>query len=617
MIKTCLKEWRALTSDVYVLSCVQGLEIEFIEIPVQDVRPSEYRFNKEKCDFMNTHINSLLEKGAIALQEDIPGLFLSNIFLVPKPNGTFRMILDLSVLNNYVRKESFKMETLDLAIRLMSANCFMSSIDLTEAYYAIPVGQFSQRFLCFSWCGKIYRFLVMPFGLTSAPRLFTRVMKPVFADFRLRGGTGLFYIDDSLLLHPTREGAEIYTKLLCNMMFSLGFTVKIEKSVLNPTNTIEFLGYSLCSKSMCIWPTEKKVLKIKEVVLPLLQGGSFKIRQVASVIGFLNDVCKAADFGLSHLKWLELDKIYGLRMAGEAGFEGNMSISPKSVSELRWWETQASLLCRKIRVSPPKLVLCTDASRLGWGATCEGLFTGGRWTEDLLMAHINELELTAVYFALQYFFDCKRGVELVLRTDNVTAVAYLKHQGGTKSDSCNRITLKIMKFCEDRSLWIWPSFIPGKSNAAADFYSRNFSVDTEWCLGDELFQGLCDRWFTPEIDLFASSRNFKLPRYCSWGPDPHAEFIDAFTLDWSQFKSIYLFPPFRLLGRCLQKLRIERVPAIIVAPQWWGQIWSTVLHQMAEEIWFIAPMTGNLYQKEVRDHKGKSLEKIPLWLVRC
>lgn len=199
----------------------------------------------------------------------------------------------------------------------------------------------------------------------------------------------------------------------------------------------------------------------------------------------------------------------------------------------------------------------------------------------------------------------------------MTAVSYLKHQGVTKSFSCNLITLKIMKFREEHSLWIWPSFIPGKNNAAADFYGRNFSDDTEWCLNDELFQGLCGKWFVPVIDLFASSRNFKLEKYCSWGPDPGATFIDAFTLYWSPFKSVYLFPPFRLLGRCLQKLQVERVPAIIVAPQWWGQTWSTTLHKIAEDIWFIAPMEGNLYQKRFQVRKGPGFERTPLWLVRC
>lgn len=283
-----------------------------------------------------------------------------------------------------------------------------------------------------------------------------------------------------------------------------------------------------------------------------------------------------------------------------------MKISSKSISDLNWWIARASSLSRKIRISPPKLVLCMDASKLGWGATCEGSFTGGRWAEEFSFAHINELELTAVFYAIQYFFSQRRDVEFILRMDNVTAVAYFRHQRGTKSDPCNKI-----------ALWIWPSFIPGKSNAAADFYSIKFSVDMEWCIGDELFQGLCCRWFTPEIDLFASSRNHKLSRYCSWGPDPQAAFIDPFTLDWSQFKSIYLFPPFRLLGRCLQKLQVEKVLAIVVVLQWWGQTWSTVLHQMAKDVWFIAPMEGNLYQRSPQVQKGLGLKKIPLWLVRC
>lgn len=78
---------------------------------------------------------------------------------------------------------------------------------------------------------------------------------------------------------------------------------------------------------------------------------------------------------------------------------------------------------------------------------------------------------------MKFFFSQKRNVELVVRSDNVTAVSYLKHQGGTKSLPCNVITLKIKQFCEGCSLWVWPSFIPGKNNGAADFCSRNFSDD--------------------------------------------------------------------------------------------------------------------------------------------
>lgn len=122
-------------------------------------------------------------------------------------------------------------------------------------------------------------------------------------------------------------------------------------------------------------------------------------------------------------------------------------------------------------------------------------------------------------------------------------------------------------------------------------------------------RGICQRWFTPEVDLFASNRNNKVLNYVSWEPDPQAQFIDAFTVDWRMFKSIYLFPPFRLLGRGLQKLQLEQVPVIIVAPQWWGQTWASTLHQMAGDIWYISPMEGNLYQKSFWSPKGPSPRK--------
>lgn len=65
-------------------------------------------------------------------------------------------------------------------------------------------------------------------------------------------GIGLYYIDDSLLLHDTKDGCLFFTKLLCQMLMELEFTVKEEKSPLNPEQSIEFLGYTLCSNSMSI-----------------------------------------------------------------------------------------------------------------------------------------------------------------------------------------------------------------------------------------------------------------------------------------------------------------------------------------------------------------------------
>ena len=72
---------------------------------------------------------------------------------------------------------------------------------------------------------------------------------------------------------------------------------------------------------------------------------------------------------------------------------------------------------------------------------------------------------------------------------------------------------------------------------------------------------------TPDIDLFATRLNTQLSTYSSWKPDPGCKFIDAFTVSWSSLFS-YIFAPFSLLGRVVQKLLRDRAESIVIAPIW-------------------------------------------------
>ena len=76
------------------------------------------------------------------------------------------------------------------------------------------------------------------------------------------------------------------------------------------------------------------------------------------------------------------------------------------------------------------------------------------------------------------------------------------------------------------------------------------------------------------IDLFASRLNAQLPTYVSHKPDPFATYIDAFTLNWSGL-ICYIFPPFSLIPRVLQKLELEQADAVMVVPYWPTQVWYT------------------------------------------
>ena len=155
--------------------------------------------------------------------------------------------------------------------------------------------------------------------------------------------------------------------------------------------------------------------------------------------------------------------------------------------------------------------------------------------------------------------------------------------GGLKSPSCNQLVLDIWQWCILRNIWLTAAHLPGCQNTEADFRSRHFNDRTEWMLDKGSFQTITYKFGSPEIDLFASRLNTQVPRYISWMPDPEAEAVDAFTLDWGSFTLFYAFPPFCLIAKCLQKIQRDKASGLLVVPNWPTQAWFPLLKSMLEE----------------------------------
>ena len=88
---------------------------------------------------------------------------------------------------------------------------------------------------------------------------------------------------------------------------------------------------------------------------------------------------------------------------------------------------------------------------------------------------------------------------------------------------------------------------------------------------------LCSLFGVPDIDLFASRLNQKVPKYASWKSDPLPSLLDAFTLNWREFSNAYAFPPFCFVGRCLQKVILPQATLAVVVLLWCTQAWLTRL----------------------------------------
>ena len=147
---------------------------------------------------------------------------------------------------------------------------------------------------------------------------------------------------------------------------------------------------------------------------------------------------------------------------------------------------------------------------------------------------------------------------------------------GSCKDNLHKVIKEIWFWAMERNIWLSVVHIPGRENIDADFESRNFSSSSEWCLDKNVFSAIMKKLGHCQVDLFASRLNHRLPKYVSMLPDPNACAVDAFYYDWSNEK-LYIFPPFRFLGKVMKKMLREKVEAVLILPLFMAQRLSSLL----------------------------------------
>ena len=205
----------------------------------------------------------------------------------------------------------------------------------------------------------------------------------------------------------------------------------------------------------------------------------------------------------------------------------------------------------------------TDASKEGWGDHLNERTARGSWSLPESKLHINYLELKAVFLALKEFQDLCTYKMVLVATGNTTVVSYINKEGGMRSGPLCALLWRILTWCTSHQVTLRARHIPGRLNVVADKLSRlGQTIQTEWSLLQEVFQTICSRWHRPNIDLFATRFNNKLPQFVSPVPDPLATAVDALSLPWEDLDA-YAFPPAAILGKVVEKLQDSPCKRII------------------------------------------------------
>ncbi|CAJ0962129.1 unnamed protein product [Ranitomeya imitator] len=131
-------------------------------------------------------------------------------------------------------------------------------------------------------------------------------------------------------------------------------------------------------------------------------------------------------------------------------------------------------------------------------------------------------------------------------SDNTTAVAYLNHQGGTRSDRLRELASDIMELAEGHLLSLSAVHIRGTDNFRADFLSRHTLHQGEWMLNRKIFKMITAQWGIPQIDLFATRANRQVRAFASLNREDKPDILDALQVPWT-FDLAYAFPPWNLL----------------------------------------------------------------------
>ncbi|KAG1454318.1 hypothetical protein G6F56_007347 [Rhizopus delemar] len=354
-------------------------------------------------------------------------------------------------INQFVQCNHFKMEGVPALRELIEPNDHLCKIDLKDAYIVVPIHPESRKYLSFKHQDTIYKYRSLAFGLSVAPRVFSKLMRFALESIRAKGDPPGILLGRHMCIDKDKGGNED--------MFQ------------RSPETVDFLGihYQL-SKERSDSETYSRIPRV------YLQHEDYEDQPMIPAMGE----------ALLHIRYLQRDLAKSLRLQ-QYDWEMPYNLSSKTWNELKWWEINAENLNglpipKMEDTRPPAVVIHVDASDSGWGITSSEMETNGFWTEIEKETSFNVREIQTILFALQLHAKRFKNSMIHIFSDNITALKYAKKSGGTASPILQELALEIQEITTAHKLTIHYQHISGVKNVRADQLSRKARLLYEWKL---------------------------------------------------------------------------------------------------------------------------------------
>lgn len=595
----------------------EGLELKFHTAPpLSFTPPPGTQTSDSQAQLIVPLLPKFIERNYIREIKTPQKLYFSRVFTRPKKNGSLRPIIDLSKLNKLLVIPRFHMETVANISNSLVAMLWGCTVDIRDAYLNVPLNWHYHKFFAFKIGNRIFVWQFLPFGLSTAPWTFTRVMRPIKCALRKQLVPLHSFLDDFIILGTSPKEIRISSRLLVETLKNLGFPINEEKTDLTPRQSLEYLGVWFDLKLQEFSIPEEKVLKIRGICQKAMSAPFMSRRELEGLVGTLNFAASYIHLGRLHLlpimKWMNRHTVTATR-------DRAVPLDKKFRNILSVWQDRSFLENPVPMHSPvPDREIMTDASQTGWCGVLLPYKTWGLWPPELNQMSINWKELKTIQLTLQFFIEEVRHHTVLLWSDNTTAIACLKNQGTLYSDSLLALSKEILEFCSLQNIALVPRHLKGVLNVLADQGSRDLPIETEWTLDATTFTWVLQQMTRlPEVDLFATRDNAQLQTFVSPCPDNLAAGSDALTINWNRWNTIYLYPPTVILPRIIPLLEIFKGQGILIAPLCVASGWFQSLNRMCRGK-IPLPLNLSLSQltnRGIEFHPDPSTLNLHAWII--
>jgi hypothetical protein len=445
---------------------------------------------------------------------------------------------------------------------------YFITFDLKSGYHHVDIHPDFWTYLGFSWSlGKkrvFYMFRVLPFGLSSACYVFTKVLRPLVKRWRDKGIRAIIYIDDGIVAAKSREQCLMDQQLVTSDLDLAGFILNISKLRLEPHQLGGWLGFiiDLCKGNFHV--PEEKIDGIKSSIREAYVQSHVLVKCLASIVGKIISMTLAIG-PVSRLRTRALYTAINSRRS----WCDRVSLSQNAKEELEFWCRNINFLNGKpIWFNPGATrIVYSDASDSGYGGYVVELgpeVAHGQWSEAEALLSSTWRELKAVYLVLMSFAEKLAGHRVKWFTDN-QGVMYIIC-AGSKKEHLQEGAIQIFNVCLSNNIKLEVEWIPRSENEYADVISRIIDYD-DWSLNPQLFLFLDANWGTHTIDCFASPENAQLPRFHSWFWSPGSVAVNTFTVNWGEEVNWWV-PPLHLVCHTISHALNCKAKGTLVVPMW-------------------------------------------------